>query len=60
MVAVLPGEYLLCCGISHGHMLSRAPAWIYPQPLMLQYLPAATDLSLGLSPSRGVPAAALT
>lgn len=43
MVAVLPGEYLLCCGIIHGHTLSGAPAWIYPQPLMLQYLPAATQ-----------------
>lgn len=43
MAAVLPGEWLLSCGIIHGHTLSGAPAWVYPWALMCQHLPAAAQ-----------------
>lgn len=31
MTTVSPGEYLLYCGLIHGHMLCSAPAWPHTQ-----------------------------
>ena len=41
MPAVLPGMYLLCFMLIHGHRLGGAPAQPHAQPRMLQGVPAA-------------------